>query len=145
MQINADLKYKWLHSVCSLSFTAKLGQRNWYFWADHVSKTSKTTTTEIMRVLQFVLSKTISRYMLPQVTKKWTKSTPYLLKFDSNSTISSKPTETILQDLLCIQWRIIPWVNATNFGTRKAEVLNSLIINTTDKANDTTDILQTFR
>jgi len=32
-----------------------------------------------------------------------------------------------------------------NFGTRKAEVLNSLIINTTAKANDTTDILQTFR
>jgi len=31
------------------------------------------------------------------------------------------------------------------FGTRKAEVLNSLIINTTAKANDTTDILQTFR
>jgi len=30
-------------------------------------------------------------------------------------------------------------------GTRKAEVLNSLIINTTAKANDTTDILQTFR
>jgi len=29
--------------------------------------------------------------------------------------------------------------------TRKAEVLNSLIINTTAKANDTTDILQTFR
>jgi len=28
---------------------------------------------------------------------------------------------------------------------RKAEVLNSLIINTTAKANDTTDILQTFR
>ena len=27
------------------------------------------------------------------------------------------------------------------FGTRKAEVLNSLIINTTAKANDTTDIL----
>jgi len=31
------------------------------------------------------------------------------------------------------------------FGTRKAEVLNNLIINTTAKANDTTDILQTFR
>ena len=31
------------------------------------------------------------------------------------------------------------------FSTRKAEVLNSLIINTTAKANDTTDILQTFR
>jgi len=31
------------------------------------------------------------------------------------------------------------------FGTRKVEVLNSLIINTTAKANDTTDILQTFR
>jgi len=30
-------------------------------------------------------------------------------------------------------------------GSRKAEVLNSLIINTTAKANDTTDILQTFR
>jgi len=29
-------------------------------------------------------------------------------------------------------------------GTRKAEVLNSLIINTTAKANDTTDILQRF-
>jgi len=28
------------------------------------------------------------------------------------------------------------------FGTRKAEVLNSLIINTTAKANDITDILQ---
>ena len=33
----------------------------------------------------------------------------------------------------------------TNFAARKAEVLNSLIINTTAKANDTTDILQTFR
>jgi len=32
-----------------------------------------------------------------------------------------------------------------NFGTRKTEVLNSLIINITAKANDTTDILQTFR
>jgi len=31
-----------------------------------------------------------------------------------------------------------------NFGTRKAEVLNSLIINTTAKANDTTDIFETF-
>ena len=31
------------------------------------------------------------------------------------------------------------------FDARKAEVLNSLIINTTAKANDTTDILQTFR
>jgi len=30
---------------------------------------------------------------------------------------------------------------AEMFGTRKAEVLNSLIINTTAKANDTTDIL----
>ena len=30
-------------------------------------------------------------------------------------------------------------------GTRKAEVLNSLIINAAAKANDTTDILQTFR
>jgi len=29
--------------------------------------------------------------------------------------------------------------------TRKTEVLNSLIINITAKANDTTDILQTFR
>jgi len=34
---------------------------------------------------------------------------------------------------------------SVSFGTRKAEVLNSLIINTTAKANDTTDILQTFR
>jgi len=32
-----------------------------------------------------------------------------------------------------------------DIGTRKAEVLNSLIINATAKANDTTDILQTFR
>jgi len=32
-----------------------------------------------------------------------------------------------------------------DFGTRKTEVLNSLIINITAKANDTTDILQTFR
>jgi len=30
------------------------------------------------------------------------------------------------------------------FGTRKAEVLNSLIMNITTKANDTNDILQTF-
>jgi len=30
--------------------------------------------------------------------------------------------------------------NLIKFGTRKAEVLNSLIINTTAKANDTTDI-----
>jgi len=35
--------------------------------------------------------------------------------------------------------------NTVTFGTRKAEVLNSLIINTTAKANDTTDILQMFR
>jgi len=34
---------------------------------------------------------------------------------------------------------------SSGLGTRKAEVLNSLIINTTAKANDTTDILQTFR
>jgi len=33
----------------------------------------------------------------------------------------------------------------SSFGARKAEVLNSLIINTTAKANDTADILQTFR
>jgi len=33
----------------------------------------------------------------------------------------------------------------SQIGTRKAEWLNSLIINTTAKANDTTDILQTFR
>jgi len=32
--------------------------------------------------------------------------------------------------------------NISNVGTRKAEVLNSLIINTTAKANDTTDILK---
>jgi len=31
------------------------------------------------------------------------------------------------------------------FGTRKAEVLNSLIMNITAKANDTNDMLQTFR
>jgi len=31
------------------------------------------------------------------------------------------------------------------FGTRKAEVLNSLIMNIMAKANDTNDILQTFR
>jgi len=37
------------------------------------------------------------------------------------------------------------WIGPGKFGTRKAEVLNSLIINTTAKANDTTDILQTFR
>jgi len=30
-------------------------------------------------------------------------------------------------------------------STRKTEVVNSLIINITAKANDTTDILQTFR
>ena len=36
-------------------------------------------------------------------------------------------------------------LSTLNRGTRKAEVLNSLIINTTAKANDTTDILQTFR
>ena len=35
--------------------------------------------------------------------------------------------------------------SSEKYGTRKAEVLNSLIINTTAKANDTTDILQTFR
>jgi len=38
----------------------------------------------------------------------------------------------------------VPFHNSI-IGTRKAEVLNSLIINTTAKANDTTDILQTFR
>ena len=37
------------------------------------------------------------------------------------------------------------WIGPGKFGTRKTEVLNSLIINTTAKANDTTDILQTFR
>jgi len=50
-------------------------------------------------------------------------------------------------------YSIVPWRSNGNFynmftesfGTRKAEVLNSLIINTTAKANDTTDILQTFR
>jgi len=41
-----------------------------------------------------------------------------------------------------------PWDShetRSDIGTRKAEVLNSLIINTTAKPNDTTDILQTFR
>jgi len=33
----------------------------------------------------------------------------------------------------------------TEIDTRKAEVLNSLIMNITAKANDTNDILQTFR
>jgi len=33
----------------------------------------------------------------------------------------------------------------THFSTRKAEVLNSLAMNITAKANDTNDILQTFR
>jgi len=33
----------------------------------------------------------------------------------------------------------------SNFGTRKAEVLNSLIMNIMAKANDTNDKLQTFR
>jgi len=42
-------------------------------------------------------------------------------------------------------WCIVVSVFGVSFGTRKAEVLNSLIINTTAKANDTTDILQTFR
>jgi len=40
-----------------------------------------------------------------------------------------------LQILLCTE----------NFGTRKVEVLNSLIMNITAKDNDTNDILQTFR
>jgi len=31
------------------------------------------------------------------------------------------------------------------FGTRKTEVLNSLIMNITAEANDINDILQTFR
>jgi len=35
--------------------------------------------------------------------------------------------------------------NVFMIGTRKTEVLNSLITNITAKANDTTDILQTFR
>jgi len=35
--------------------------------------------------------------------------------------------------------------NYNHFGTGKAEVLNSLIMNITAKANDTNDILQTFR
>jgi len=35
--------------------------------------------------------------------------------------------------------------NGKKLGTRKAEVLNSLIMNITAKANDTNDILQTFR
>jgi len=41
--------------------------------------------------------------------------------------------------------KLIISIDTILFGTRKAEVLNSLIINTTAKANDTTDILQTFR
>jgi len=40
---------------------------------------------------------------------------------------------------------IFRYIEIKVYGTRKAEVLNSLIINTTAKANDTTDILQTFR
>jgi len=39
----------------------------------------------------------------------------------------------------------VMFMSEISHGTRKAEVLNSLIINTTAKANDTTDILQTFR
>jgi len=34
---------------------------------------------------------------------------------------------------------------AKDFGTRKAEVLNSLIMKITAKENDTHDILQTLR
>ena len=49
--------------------------------------------------------------------------------------VSSVPTLMIL----------FGYILFMKFGTRKAEVLNSLIINTTAKANDTTDILQTFR
>jgi len=42
--------------------------------------------------------------------------------------------------------RLLTWqLGFGRFHTRKAEALNSLIINTTAKANDTTDILQTFR
>ena len=63
----------------------------------------------------------------------------------------------LLRILRCM-WRnhVATWVQANDsgrtsdlnkihFGTRKTEVLNSLIINITAKANDTTDILQTFR
>jgi len=35
--------------------------------------------------------------------------------------------------------------NCNVFGTRKAEVLNSLIMKITANENDTNDILQTFR
>jgi len=35
--------------------------------------------------------------------------------------------------------------NEPNFGTRKAEVLNSLVMKITANVNDTNDILQTFR
>jgi len=41
-----------------------------------------------------------------------------------------------------LEMQILPSTTPINyyyFGTRKAEVLNSLIINTTAKANDTTD------
>jgi len=41
--------------------------------------------------------------------------------------------------------RVVFLHNINNIGTRKAEVLNSLIMNITAKANDTNDILQTFR
>ena len=57
--------------------------------------------------------------------------------------------KTIRKGFLFLKWYERKEVRCLDvckvFGTRKAEVLNSLIINTTAKANDTTDILQTFR
>jgi len=51
--------------------------------------------------------------------------------------------------------RLLPWLRACflpifsyffqHFGTRKAEVLYSLIMKITASENDTNDILQTFR
>jgi len=41
-------------------------------------------------------------------------------------------------------WRVFRFYGS-NFGTRNAEVLSSLIMKITANENDTNDILQTFR
>jgi len=48
-------------------------------------------------------------------------------------------------DLVYQLFKVLFFPKPPNFGTRKAEVLNSLIMNITAKANVTNDILQTFR
>jgi len=102
-----------------------VGQEQWPGYLRHTSTSAESKSVKASTLLFFLMDSATRIEIMVEIK------------------IKCRDFDTYLQ--LHAQVRLIFPKLTVSFGTRKAEVLNSLIINTTAKANDTTDILQTFR